>query len=219
MEILPGALHTLHKFSRLAFLVPDSCPTYLEDAIQLISQEKDREIQMIRSNKPLRIPRLLLMGIEPFSGFVHPQDLFTLRQEFLPHVTALNNSNSRYLYISRSKTSKRTLGNERELEIRLAAKGVEILFAENLSLSEQIQLFSSARIVIAPHGAGLSNLVWSQPGAKVLEIFPAEMFNDCYARLAMNLGLEYRYVSCDFSPDSAGLIPIDSVIELLEDMQ
>jgi hypothetical protein len=43
---------------------------------------------------------------------------------------------------------------------------------EGLSLAEQIALFSSADVIIAQHGAALSNLIWSRPGTAVVEIVP-----------------------------------------------
>lgn len=44
---------------------------------------------------------------------------------------------------------------------------------EGKSLSEQIAIFDSAKIVLAQHGAALSNLVWTRPGRPhVIEIVP-----------------------------------------------
>ena len=35
--------------------------------------------------------------------------------------------------------------------------------SENV-IAEQIQLFQQAKLVLGPHGAGLTNLIWTPPG-------------------------------------------------------
>lgn len=52
-------------------------------------------------------------------------------------------------------------------------------------------LFANAKIVIAPHGAGLTNLIFCKPGTKVLEIFQSHE-DDTYCYLAQVLGLDYH---------------------------
>ncbi|MBD1921548.1 glycosyltransferase family 61 protein [Microcoleus sp. FACHB-831] len=46
--------------------------------------------------------------------------------------------------------------------------GFEQVTLESLSVSDQAALFSSAQVVIAPHGAGLSNVVFCNRGTKVI---------------------------------------------------
>jgi hypothetical protein len=46
---------------------------------------------------------------------------------------------------------------------------------ENMTLSSQIQLFSSADVIIAQHGASMANLIWAKPGTHVIEIIPKQM--------------------------------------------
>ena len=111
---------------------------------------------------------------------------------------------------------KRILENEDELINNLIENGIEILKAEELSFEEQIKKFSNVAMIIAPHGAGLSNIVWAKTGTKVLEIFPENIFNDCYARIAVKLGFDYSYLVCDKSENSVGKIPIKQVIEIIK---
>ena len=65
-----------------------------------------------------------------------------------------------------------------------------------MNFHDQINLFSNARIIIGPHGAGLSNMIWASLPCEIIEIFPHNFFNDCYARLAKSLGFGYEYVLC-----------------------
>jgi capsular polysaccharide biosynthesis protein len=49
-----------------------------------------------------------------------------------------------------------------------------------MSVRDQIDHFAAAEVVVAPHGAALTNLVFARPGVKVLEIFPASYVNSCF---------------------------------------
>jgi len=102
---------------------------------------------------------------------------------------------------------------EDTLEEKLMTLGFKIIYCENISFEEQISLFSMARLIVAPHGAGLSNMVWADSPCKVVEIFPSNIFNDCYARLALTLGSEYDYVVSSIDTSSDGKIPVDIVLK------
>jgi capsular polysaccharide biosynthesis protein len=62
---------------------------------------------------------------------------------------------------------------------------------ERLSLAEQIALFRTVKVVVAPHGAGLANLVVSRPGTRVIECFGHHYVNSCFAQLAEACELDY----------------------------
>jgi len=65
------------------------------------------------------------------------------------------------------------------------------LFIDNPSpsLNDTMRLFHSAVMVIGPHGAGLANIVFSQPGTYVIEgVCNNPHINLCFHRLAVVLG-------------------------------
>ncbi len=74
------------------------------------------------------------------------------------------------IYISRAKAGWRKVLNEDELMGMLARHGFQRYFLEDLSVRQQIQLFQQAEMIVGPHGAGLANVVFTPPGAKVIEI-------------------------------------------------
>lgn len=53
-------------------------------------------------------------------------------------------------------------------------------------------IFKNSDVVIAPHGAGLSNMIACKPNTIVIEIQTKE-FNFCYLSLALKLNLQYAY--------------------------
>jgi capsular polysaccharide biosynthesis protein len=99
------------------------------------------------------------------------------------------------LFLSRRGVSGRQLANEAELQTALMTKGFTSVQSETLSVTEQARLLSTARCVVAPHGAALTNLVFAPPGALLVELFHPQHKNHCYANLAAACG--HRYASLD----------------------
>lgn len=99
------------------------------------------------------------------------------------------------IFLSRRGVGGRRLANETELQAALEARGFVSVQPEKLSVAEQAQFLSGARCVVAPHGAALTNLVFSPPGALLVELFHPQHKNRCYVNLAAACG--HRYASLD----------------------
>ena len=52
-------------------------------------------------------------------------------------------------------------------------------------------MFRSASIIVGAHGAGLTNIVFCEPGTTVYELVPANYENSCFCNLAMVCRLQY----------------------------
>lgn len=90
---------------------------------------------------------------------------------------------SRMIYVSRRKSS-RPWFRERELERDLRKLGFEIVMAEKLSFLDQVKLFAEARVVVGPHGAGLTNSVFMPDGATIIELLNPSWANPVYQVIA-----------------------------------
>ena len=86
---------------------------------------------------------------------------------------------------------------------------------------------ASASVVLAPHGAGLSNIVFCQPGTKIIELFAPTYVPPCYRIISNICGLEHYYLigelvenTMDEDLTHSGLlnmrINIDDLMSLLE---
>jgi len=56
------------------------------------------------------------------------------------------------------------------VEAALKPLGFATFVAGEAPMTEQIRAFSRAQVIVAAHGAGLSNLIFAPPGAFILEI-------------------------------------------------
>jgi capsular polysaccharide biosynthesis protein len=128
-------------------------------------------------------------------GTPHPQGCLWVRERILENTEF--DTTSRRIYITRRLTEKRRLLNEEEIVPILNKFGFEIVEAERLSFVEQVTLFRTAEAVVAPHGAGLANLMWVPAGCKVFELLDRDYVNDHFYNLSSILALDYHYQLCE----------------------
>ena len=113
------------------------------------------------------------------------------------HRTVTNNLKIRagygkHIYISRGQADRRRIVNEGVLIDYLKRYDFEVVNNECLTFEQQVELFHSASRIVAPHGAGLSNIMFSQVGTKVLEILEKSTMRRCYWTLSNAKGLDYK---------------------------
>jgi capsular polysaccharide biosynthesis protein len=97
----------------------------------------------------------------------------------------------RRLYIDRRGTDLRPLLNEDEVIAKLRPLGFVPVRPETFTLADQVRLFRGAEAIVAPHGAGLTNIGYCRPGAILLELFMDAYVNWCFRRLAAVKTLRY----------------------------
>lgn len=101
---------------------------------------------------------------------------------------------SQRIFLSRRRRGIRSLVNEREIYSLLKPLGFRRVLLEDLAFDQQVKLFHSAEAIVAPHGAGLANLVFAQSGAQVLEITtPYRLYGyHCFYEIAHYRQQNYR---------------------------
>ena len=96
---------------------------------------------------------------------------------------------SKRIYIARGDASvNRKVINESELITRLKKYDFEIHHLSGMSIIEQARLFNAANVVVGAHGAGLSNLVFCQPGQKHWNSTPTNMYDISFMMFAIKGG-------------------------------
>jgi hypothetical protein len=76
----------------------------------------------------------------------------------------------RRLYISRADSGSRVLINEAEIMERAVRAGFTPVVLGKLSTAEQVRIFAEASHILAPHGAGLTNIGFCQRGVRLCEL-------------------------------------------------
>lgn len=119
-----------------------------------------------------------------------------------PSLSASKATPGRAIFLTRKNAYERHLRWEDELLGTLP--WLERIDPAGLEPTDQIKLFASADLIVAPHGAGLSNVVFCRPGTRVVELFPSFPILPLYTRLAHASGCECRWAVLNFSsPDQS----------------
>ncbi|HTY87899.1 MAG TPA: glycosyltransferase family 61 protein [Candidatus Acidoferrum sp.] len=82
---------------------------------------------------------------------------------------------SRKIYLPRLSTQVRRIINADQVEALMRARGLEFIYPHEFSFPEQVELFSSAQLVVGATGAAFSNLVFMQPGTRAVIFSPKQM--------------------------------------------
>lgn len=111
------------------------------------------------------------------------------------------------LYVTRGNGSNtRRLVQEEQVWPELERRGFVRVDPGTMSVREQIDAFAAADVIVGLHGAAMSNLVFAQPGVRILEVFPANYVKPCFWAIAENVpDAHYEYlVAGPPAPDDRG---------------
>lgn len=118
------------------------------------------------------------------------------------------------------RTKSRQLKNfdkvEAAVRAHALAHGFEVYVHDDSRLPpvrDQLNMFANAVLVVAPHGAGLVNLIASPAGTTVLEFIDTGSVNVCYTRLSTWMGHTYHGVPMRSS--LVDLAALDRVLDAL----
>ena len=96
------------------------------------------------------------------------------------------------------RAPKRKVSNEGELLDTLREFDFRVVHFEDHPFEEQVRIAAGARVLVSNHGAGLTNILFMNPGGRVLELRRRdERERNWFFNLASANGLEYFYQLCD----------------------
>ncbi|MEA5573192.1 glycosyltransferase family 61 protein [Calothrix sp. UHCC 0171] len=178
-------------------LIIDSNPTSWQiESLKLVGYSLDDCIQWDKTK--VTVKKLVVPAFRQPGNWVSPSALHWLRQRIfsnLPTADINQHFSSKRIYISRSQASGRRVINEDEVMQFLAPYGFVSYSLETMNFMEQIQLFSSAEIIIGPHGAGFTNIIFSQKQPIVIE-FVTPWVSPHYYLISNILDFPYWCLDC-----------------------
>ena len=187
-------LSAIRERDSAKILIAEKAPQFEYESLQLagVPDEAIEKCSGIRFVERLILPSVGMATLRLWSR------VGTLFEAMKQSATALSSGEdlAEKIYISRRDSVRRRLTNEQELEDRLSENGYRIVEMATIPFWKQVALAASAREIMGPHGAGLSHILFAQPGTKVTELLPITdgtyflRFN--YARLSLVLGLDYK---------------------------
>ena len=98
------------------------------------------------------------------------------------------------------RVDRRKFVNFDEHRALLERRGFQIVEFEDASVARQISTLKRARFVIAEHGAGIINVMFCQPGARLLELFNPVCVQPAFWSIASACNLEYGFLIGEHAP-------------------
>jgi hypothetical protein len=184
-----------------------------------------RDVMDLEKGDAVRVENLELVsnlmghGFAPHSVLIDFFDRWQLPQ-------SVATASGRRLYLSRRDSDNRPLVNEIEIIQLARLVGYEVHELSSLGVLEQIALFRSASHIIAPHGAGLANLVFCRPGTFICELQMDGYLNWCFRSLAAIRKIRYGCVVGRSTPQTRDLawphsrqwsVPVETLSRVISD--
>jgi hypothetical protein len=194
-DVLPRLEVALpHLPNGTRFLIND-CPAAWQLDTLAAYGIKGEDLEIQPSDSRTKIERLWFATPAGQTGFGSQGLLKKVSDRLRSHFRTPTEESLCGLYVSRSQSRCRRVVNEGELLAEMSAENFKKVHCEDLSIKEQISLFWNARWVLAPHGAGLTNIMFCRSGTGVGEVHYAEtVYNDHYWMLAQQLGLRHSHL-------------------------
>ena len=189
IDTLPKIIYLKKKYNNYIFILPNK----LKKKIIISSLKKFKvKFLFLKRKKNFTFKNLIYIGNLYQSGNPRYNILNKLREPL-----TFNKNNFKKIYISRNKSERRKISNEKELLAILKKNNFKTYYLENVSFEKQIKIFSSAKYVVGLHGAGLSNIVWMKKKSYLLELRPEkDLYLNCYFNLSNLLNINYHYDIC-----------------------
>ncbi|MEG4089580.1 tetratricopeptide repeat protein [Microcoleus sp. Pol12B4] len=204
-----GLIETIDKF-----VVNASDSSYQAETLEILGIPQDKILES-RCHLHITADKLIVASISyNGSGAVSKWKCEYLKQTFLNEQQPLNTDYSERIYISRQQASYRRIVNDEEVIKYLEKLGFRSVKLETMSIAEQASCLAAAKVVVAPHGGGLTNLVFCSPKTKVIEIFSPLYVPHCYWMISNLCGLEHYYLIGDLVDDGTQTKPLHKDIHL-----
>lgn len=138
-------------------------------------------------------------------------------------VNKFANSGDDFIYIERKSSARKVTGTIAEtphfIDTLDRYKFKRISFgAGEVTLSDQISMMNGAKTIVAPHGAALTNLIYLNPPANVIEIVNRPLSSHpCYEEICQHLGLNYHRIIVEHEDENGDmLLDVQKLDDLLQ---
>jgi len=123
--------------------------------------------------------------------------VLSLREKFLKYSKKIPIADKIFIDRSDSIYDHCKLTNNKEIIDFLSEKNFKTYQVSKLNFFEQVYLFNNAKIIVGPHGAAFSNIIFSNPGLKIIELIPKNHPSIKCKKFSDLLGFEYTRVNLD----------------------
>ena len=217
------------------FLFPSLLKNFQNETLDLLNIPKDKRLssekyrhikskELIVTDHPVEVSGNSTLDIQNIPDWI----INWLKNKFIDKKT-FKNKNKNKIYIERDfkfskKIPERSISNEVEVKKYLLNNGFTSVRLGEINFKKQVELFSNADFIIGLHGAAFANIVFCNPGTKIIEL-KSSTAGPVIKNLAKKNNLDYNSISSEAEhlykysfPTQQGHIhiPISSLNEILK---
>lgn len=217
---LPRLLTALEKIPNATLIYPEEWDNicYVKETLSLFNNLKLLKIPI---DHHISIPNFALIPCRKWTSHFDKIILEKVKTEMYNSLNIKPTASpTKKIYISRKKAQRRKISNEFDLENFLKKYNITSVCFEDLCFNEQVSLMSETKLIIASHGAGLTNINFLQAKTNVIELSPKlndfNNFRFPFWRMAELLDLNYYCLFCNKTTEPKDEYEADISINLLE---
>lgn len=166
---------------------------FQDESLELLGIAKEKLVECDKQTH-IQAKQLIVSSMAGYTAYVPKSVCELLRREFLEKNNFMKQEGYERIYVSREDALHRNVLNEVDVFNVLAEHGFKMVKLSQMSFTEKIQLFHSAEVIVSPHGASLSNLIFCNPGVKVIEFFSPTYVLPCFYIISDHMNLDYYYL-------------------------
>ncbi|MFB2879599.1 glycosyltransferase family 61 protein [Floridanema aerugineum] len=189
---------------KLTVIVPDSLPDSFRELLDCVLPDNFQTIYVPQGSW-VKVDRLVMPSYVSRceNGFLPSQYYEYIRNCVFKKydLTPAKNPTER-IYISRNHAKHRRILNEDRIIEYLTNYGFKPVVLEKMSFRQQVELFTKAEIIVAPHGAGLATTLFSGK-IKILVLYPETFPTPFFFTQFKGLGQEHYFIVHDQFDENA----------------
>lgn len=208
IEILPKMMY-FNEVPTSTILVDESCKSIpsMTDSLKIFTDKLAVKIVYLDKNKSYKVKKLYHINeinklmYNELDATVNKKPIFYYREKNLQQYremfiknSPLRISTADKIYLQR-KNTHRIAENEPDILKLLQNQNFEAIDLTNLTLSEQINIFENAKIIVGTTGAAFTNLLFCKPNAYAIIFMPDNFKNyNFYQELGLMMNLKIKYL-------------------------
>jgi len=199
-------------------------PSFQSEALSVFFGIKQADILYKKKFKRIKIEKTLI----PTNPITITKDTYIYNPSVIRKLNSIAldlarlNKNKKNIIISRRGATQRRILNDKVLLKKFKSFNFQIVFLEDLNILNQINLFANSNIIIAVHGAGLTNLLFAK-NPTIIEFFPcSRLERDSFYFYQISQALKFEHHIIEYKPndftqdlmlDSEKLLVLEKILD------
>ena len=174
-------------------LYKDTPATFIQALLKFGVREDQYVLWNKKEDPALKVDTLVMPSSTKdiyLSSYLHNDRVKWMRGKIRPASRDNSNANLK-LFVSRKDVNQTRVTNHDSLEHLLKNYGFRTVHLTSLTFDEQIELFLKASTIVGAHGAGLTNTLFCNNEASIIEISPNKFMGSYYANIAQQINANY----------------------------